>query len=193
MTDSLFVRGIFGLPYPVTRSARVLLFGSVLVVTLCPPSSHAVQAAETSVSPATTAQANTTPNVDGDAKTMTDERKDFAVKTLAEHPDWVAAQYKDSVLAGRVELGMTPYEAKLAGGAFFFNVSADKEHWGRGADPYDVMWAQTFKPDNSQITMTFKTSTQFLPPEETIFRVFFDKGRAVKIEKVEGGPDVSQH
>lgn len=180
MTDSLFVRGIFGFSYPLTRSARVLLFGSVLVVTLCPPSSHA-------------AQANPTPNVDGAANTMTDERKDFAVKTLAEHPDWVAAKYKDSVLAGRVELGMTPYEAKLAGGAFFFNVSADKERWGRGADPYDVMWAQTLRPDNSEITMTFKTSTQFLTTEETIFRVFFDKGRAVKIEKVEGGPDVSKH
>jgi len=81
-------------------------------------------------------------------------------------------------------MGMTPFEAKLAGGAFAFKVVADAARWPTNSDPYKVMWAQSLLPDNSEIWMTFKNSTQFPDEPECMFRVHFRRGKVIEIEKV---------
>ena len=52
---------------------------------------------------------------------------------------------------GVVELGITPFEARLAGGAFAYKVVADKARWPENADPLKVMWAQSMQADDSEI------------------------------------------
>lgn len=83
-----------------------------------------------------------------------------------------------------IVLGMTPTEARHAGGAFFFKVTADPAKWAKNADPYQVMAAQTEQPDNSEIWMTFKNAVQYPAQGEQVFRVHFRHGKAVEIEKL---------
>lgn len=78
---------------------------------------------------------------------------------------------------------MAPYEAHLAAGAFIFKVQAGSK-WPNGADPYNVMWAQSLHPDDSKIWMTFETNTQWPDKGLTRFRVFFEHGKAVEIEEL---------
>ena len=79
---------------------------------------------------------------------------------------------------------MTPFEARLAGGAFAYKVVADKTKWSEQSDPLKVMWAQSMQPDNSEIWMIFNNSSQFLGDGKTQFRVYFERGRTVRIEKM---------
>lgn len=113
------------------------------------------------------------------------ESQAIARKTFAEYPGLFPMERRQSILDGRIILGMTPYEAKLAGGAFFFRVIADKARWPAGTDPYKVMWRQSIEPDDSEIWMTFRNATQFPGEGERVFRVHFQRGKAVGIEKVE--------
>ncbi len=80
-------------------------------------------------------------------------------------------------------IGMTPFEARLAGGAFAYKVIVDKTKWQEHSHPLEVMWAQSTHADNSEIWMTFRNATQFPDKDETSFRVCFEHGRAVKIEQ----------
>lgn len=112
------------------------------------------------------------------------ERKNYAETMFAQHPELFPESRRDSILKARIELGMTPFEAKLAGGAFAFKVIADPQRWPANADPYKVMWAQSMLPDNSEIWMTFKNSSQFSDGSDSVFRVHFTNGQAVKIEKI---------
>ena len=114
------------------------------------------------------------------------EKKGYAELMFSRHPEFFPEQYRDPILRGRIEIGMTPFEAKLAGGAFAFKVIADAARWPKNSDPYKVMWAQSSHPDNSEIWMTFKNSTQFLDESEHIFRVHFWHGKVVEIEKIGG-------
>lgn len=91
---------------------------------------------------------------------------------------------KPGCMRSKVVLGMTPSEARHAAGEFFFKVLADPAKWKKNADPYQVMWAQSQQPDESQIWMTFKNSVQYPSEGEQAFRVYFRQGRAVKIEKL---------
>lgn len=84
-----------------------------------------------------------------------------------------------------VVIGMTPYEAHHAGGAFFFKVIADPTCWGKNADPYQVMWAQSQRPDDSQIWMTFKNAVQYPEEGEQTFRIRFQRGKVVEIERLD--------
>jgi hypothetical protein len=79
-----------------------------------------------------------------------------------------------------VLIGMTPFEARLAGGAFAYKVVADKTKWSEQSDPLKVMWAQSMQADDSEIWMTFKNLSQFPGSNDTVFRVYFERGRAVK-------------
>lgn len=74
---------------------------------------------------------------------------------------------------------MTPYDAYLAAGAFTFKVIADTAKWGKNADPYDVMWGQSVRPDESQIWMTFENDTQYPTEGKQFFRVFFSGWQSV--------------
>ena len=110
------------------------------------------------------------------------ESQAFARKMFAEHPELFPEERRQPILDGRVTLGMTPYEAKLAGGAFAFKVIADKTRWPADADPWKVMWRQSIEADDSEIWMTFKNATQFPGEGERVFRVHFKRGKAVDIE-----------
>lgn len=111
-------------------------------------------------------------------------RIDYALKIFKEYPDKVTPEIQSAILAGKVVLGMTPYEAHLAAGAFAFKVTADQNHWSVNADPYQVMWKQSTQPDASQIWMTFKNESQYLNERKSTFRVFFEHGKAIQIEKL---------
>jgi len=112
------------------------------------------------------------------------KRRQEALQVFKDHPDRISPKIQQNILAQQVVLGMAPYEAYLAAGAFAFKVNADPAKWGARADPYKVMWGQSIEPDQSEIWMTFATDTQF--PEEGMrsFRVFFRAGKAVEIEKL---------
>lgn len=120
----------------------------------------------------------------GNCEMKPDTRKNDIINLFAEHPEYFPEKRRSSILNGIVTLGMTPYEAKLAGGAFFYAVTADKSKWPDGSDPLDVMWAQSMNPDNSEIKMTFKNASQFPKKDETSFCVYFKNGHAIKIEKL---------
>jgi hypothetical protein len=111
-------------------------------------------------------------------------RQDVAQKVFREHPDLIPVRFQQDILAGRVVLGMTPYAADLAGGAFDFRIVADEKNWRPGADPYDVMRSQGARPDDSQIWMTFRNDTQYPGDGATKFRVFIKGGKVLEIEKL---------
>ena len=117
---------------------------------------------------------------------MTPEERDSYAQTMfAQHPELFPEDRRQSILDGVVLIGMTPFEARLAGGAFAYKVVADKTKWSEQSDPLKVMWAQSMQADDSEIWMTFKNSSQISGGNETTFRVYFEHGRAVRIEKLE--------
>ena len=113
-----------------------------------------------------------------------EERKSYAKTMFAQHPELFPEDRQQSILDGIVEIGVTPFEARLAGGAFAYKVIADKSKWPEHSDPLKVMWAQSMQADDSEIWMMFKNSTQFPEGKETAFRVHFERGVAIKIEKL---------
>lgn len=113
-----------------------------------------------------------------------EKRKNFAIQVFTQFPGKIAPEIQEKILAQQVVLGMAPYEAYLAAGAFAFKVMADPSKWKPGTDPYRVMWAQSLHPDDSQILMTFKNDTQYPGEGEISFRVHFRGGRALEIEKL---------
>jgi hypothetical protein len=84
-----------------------------------------------------------------------------------------------------ITLGMTPHEARLAGGSFFYKVEADPKRWPRGSDPLTVIASQTDQADDSKITLTFRNRTQFQTPKPTTFRVEIRHGRVTEIVRVD--------
>ena len=113
-----------------------------------------------------------------------EERSRYAQTMFAEHPELFPEDRRPSILNGVVLLGMTPFEARLTGGAFAYKVVADKAKWPEHSDPLKVMWAQSMQPDNSEIWMTFKNSSQFPGEGDSSFQVYFEQGRAARIEKL---------
>ena len=115
------------------------------------------------------------------------ERKAYAQRMFAEEPAAFPGSHRPAILQGVVLPGMAPFEARLAAGAFSYKVTADPAKWPPHSNPLDVMWRQSIEPDNSEIVMTFVNNTQF-PGEPTwVFRVFFDHGRATRIEELRAG------
>ncbi len=113
----------------------------------------------------------------------------YAEETLRVTGDRIAPEIRAAILAQTVVLGMSPFEAKLAAGLFFFRVDADPKVWSATADPYDVMWRQSTHPDRSHIWMTFETRTQFPAHGESQFTVYFESGRAVRIDRLLSADD----
>lgn len=113
-----------------------------------------------------------------------DEQVGYVNTMFSRHPELFPEQHREAILRGQILTGMTPFEAKLAGGAFYFKVVADTAIWPPNADPYKIMWAQSMQTDNSEIWMTFQNSTQFPMIGECTFRVHFKHGKAVDIEKL---------
>ncbi len=114
------------------------------------------------------------------------KRREEILQIFKDHPDKISPAIQAKILDEQVVLGMTPYDAYLAAGAFFFKVIHDPTKWQKNADPYKVMWAQSITPDDSQIWMTFQSDTQYPEEGKQSFQVFFKRGKAVEIEKQEG-------
>ena len=115
---------------------------------------------------------------------MDQERQQYAQTMFAQHPTHFPEARRQSILDGVILNGMTPFEAKLAGGAFAYKVVADPLHWPANADPYKVMWAQSIRPDKSEIWMIFNNSTQYPNQGEHQFKVYFEQGQVTKIESL---------
>jgi hypothetical protein len=125
-----------------------------------------------------------------DAGTKLDQQVlKYAEDTLRILGDRVTPATREAILAQTVVLGMSPFEAKLAAGLFFFRVDADHSVWPATADPYDVMWRQSTHPDHSHIWMTFETQTQYPTLGETQFTVYFERGRALRIDRLTSADD----
>ena len=118
-----------------------------------------------------------------DWKAVEAERYAFATRIFAEQPQAARAEVRDEILLGRVVPGMTPYEAKLAGGAFSYRVKPDEAYWSADSDPFTVMWTQTERPDSSVICMRFGNRTQFDSSTTVPFSVVFERGRVKEIKQ----------
>ena len=112
------------------------------------------------------------------------ERRNRLLQIFRDYGDRIAPALRESILAEKIVLGMTPYDAHLAGGAFAFKVIADPAKWEKNADPYKVMWAQSINTDESQIWMTFENNSQYSAEGKQYFQVFFKNGKAVEITKL---------
>lgn len=112
------------------------------------------------------------------------KRRNEVLQIFKDYPDKISPTIQERILAEQIVLGMTPYDAYLAAGAFVFKVIADPAKWEANADPYNVMWAQSTQADDSQIWMTFENDTQYPAEGKQSFRVFFKGGEAVEIEKL---------
>jgi hypothetical protein len=117
------------------------------------------------------------------------KRRNEVLQVFKEYPDKISLAIQEKILAEQIVLGMTPYDAYLAAGAFAFKVIADPAKWEKNADPYKVMWAQSTIPDDSQIWMTFMNGTQYPSDGMVTFRVFFLGGKAVEIKKMQTSPE----
>ncbi len=121
-----------------------------------------------------------------------------ALRVFAEQPNLFAPAIREAILAGRVVVGMTPYDVHLAVGAFCFRVIADPQVWPDNANPWDVMWAQTLHPDQSEMLLIFESDRQ--QPEAGLrrFQVFIRGGKAQAVElipqkqAVAAGPDEAE-
>lgn len=120
---------------------------------------------------------------------IVEERKKHALQIFRDHPGKIPLDIQEKILEQQVVLGMAPFDAYLAGGAFAFRVIADGKKWPPNANPYDVMWAQSISPDDSQIWMTFENDTQYPDKGRVQFRVFFRGGKANEIEELVPGED----
>lgn len=87
-------------------------------------------------------------------------RRREALRVFSEQPHFFTQAIRDAILANRVVPGMTPYDVHLAVGAFSFKVSADRSKWPEGANPWDVLWAQSEAPDQSAIWLMFESDIQ---------------------------------
>lgn len=113
-----------------------------------------------------------------------EERSKYSESMFSQYPEFFPEDRRASILSGVVVLGMTPFEARLAGGAFTYKVVADTTKWPDHSDPFNVMWAQSRQADNSEIWMTFANRAQFPGKGNSSFRVCFEHGRAVEIVKL---------
>ena len=124
-----------------------------------------------------------TKNMPSTQPEIDEKRLEVAKETLRLYGDQIPVQAQKDILEQRVTLGMSPYEASLAAGAYFFKVVADSKVWPPNTDPNIVIANQATQPDDSKIWLTFETPTQFLGDGLVKFTVGFEKGRVVTIEK----------
>ena len=113
--------------------------------------------------------------------TINEKARHIAGPEIDGHPEYSSDEAKRNILDKKITLGMTPHEARLAGGGCFYKVQADPERWLPGSDPLVVMARQANHPDDSKITLTFRNATQFQTPEPVTFRVEIRRGRVTEI------------
>ena len=114
------------------------------------------------------------------------KRRELAAEAFKNYPERFPEERRAAILEGRFLLGMAPVEAHMTGGAFTYQVIADEKVWPPNSDPIQVMWAQSIKADDSKITMRFEDESMALKGKLGVIAVTFERGLAVKIEKIEG-------
>jgi len=123
-----------------------------------------------------------------------------AQKYLAARED-IDDALRQSILAGKITMGMFPDEAVAAGGRFFYKVESDSSTIFRRADirfyfdyvknkpshprmPPDILWMQrTEQAEGIAIDLTFRNKTQYDTEDVVYFHVRFEAGRVSSIEK----------
>ena len=108
------------------------------------------------------------------------KRIENANKYLESRTD-ISETVRSSILNGKVLIGMFPDEAYAAAGAFTYTVERDPK-WESGAFPPEIIFGQREKPDASKISMTFCNKTQFDSKTPIVFTVYFEQGKAIRIE-----------
>lgn len=111
-------------------------------------------------------------------------RLEIAKQVISEFGRHIAPEVQRDMLAQRVSIGMPPYEAYLAAGAFTFDLRADPAKWSKGSDPHKVIQAQSLHPDESEIWMFFLNATQFPEKGLTRFKVFVKGGKILEIHEM---------
>ena len=125
-----------------------------------------------------------------------------AQKYLAARED-IDDALRQSILAGKITMGMFPDEAVAAGGRFFYKVESDSSTIFRRADirfyfdyvknkpshprmPPDILWMQrTEQMEDVEIALTFWNKTQYDTEDFVTIRVRFEAGRVSSIERIE--------
>ena len=111
------------------------------------------------------------------------ERLEYARSYLGDRKD-ISPEVEQAILKGEVILGMYPDEAVAAGGDAGTALIRDPK-WPADTPDSDILNAQRFKPDSSQIHIVFRNKTQFGTPKPVSFRVHFQGGRVSRIEELE--------
>lgn len=112
---------------------------------------------------------------------MNNQLLKIAQREIARHNE-ISADIRAAILLQQVTFGMSPFEAKMAAGAFAFKVKLDGNKWPPNTDPLLVIDAQHAHPDESEIWLTFENDTQFTGEGLKRFDVYFTHGRVNKIE-----------
>lgn len=112
---------------------------------------------------------------------MAEDRKKYAQMMFSERPEFFPEHRRQAILNGIVLVGMTPFEAQLAGGSMSYKVIRDEDVWTDPISPLEIIKQQSVKPDKSKIWLHFKNDTQFNGLEFS-FVVFFEDGSAKTIE-----------
>ena len=131
------------------------------------------------------AQESTGPAMAEPSVRLDQEALEIAQEEIRKHGDKISLEARKHILVQRVVLGMSPFEALLAGGTFVFRVKPDRKVWPSGTDPYRIIYGQSLAPDDSKIWMTFQNETQFTGEGRQRFTVEFERGKAIIIKKNE--------
>ena len=107
---------------------------------------------------------------------------------------------RDSILAGKVVVGMSPDEAVAAGGRFRYVIEDGERVMASVADirhyfdymkkkpekprmPPDILWMQRDDPTEMPIFLDFLNKTQFDTETPEGFRAYFASGRVLMVER----------
>lgn len=114
------------------------------------------------------------------------KRLEYAKETIRLYGNQIPKEAQENILLQKIVVGMSPYEAKLAGGAFYYKVEHDPKAWPKDAvvDPLAVIDKQSVSPDASKIWMTFENATQFPGEGKQRFEVYVTNGKVQEIKKL---------
>ena len=95
-----------------------------------------------------------------------------------------AIEIKEAIKNKKVIKGMCPFQAFAAAGMPGpYMVIKDRSLWSSNVPPPVVIQAQCKKPDKSIVELMFRNTSQFNSKEPVVFRVRFEKGKSVLIDK----------
>jgi hypothetical protein len=139
-----------------------------------------------SIAPSAEAQVDSAP-ASASSTAPSDASSDPMEQVFMNHPEKFTPEIIAAYRRKQIVVGMDPYTAARAGGAYTYAVQAD-QRWPEGTDPQRVIYAQAMHPDHSHIRMTFMNATQFPDAGPTRFSIVVEHGRVTRIDKVASLP-----